>query len=168
MPQTSFKSPPNSYAGVASHAKANVTGREAHIWGLSAKPEDRGTASGQSSSPGSHTAAGQQNTDLPPSQVASLQAKPPPRGQHGPAAAWGGATPGEGAVGVGGAQRPSDEGSSTASHQVSNSLATGPGVSSSAFASALTRAREIATKTNLSLSLASTSTVGDQPEDLTE
>ena len=80
MPQTSFKSPPNSYAGVASHAKANVTGREAHIWGLSAKPEDRGAASSHSSSPGSQTAAGQQNSDLPPSQVASLHAKPHPRG----------------------------------------------------------------------------------------
>ena len=169
MPQTSFKSPPNSFAAVASRAKANVTGPEAHGWGLSAEPEDRGTASGQSSSPGSHTAVGQQNTDLPPSQVASLQAKPPPRGQHGPAAAWGGATPGEGAVGVGGAQRPSDEASSSASLQSFNSLATGPGVSmSSAFASALARAREIATKMNLFLSLTSTSTVGDQPEDLTE
>ena len=149
MPQTSFKSPPNSFAAVASRAKANVTGPEAYGWGLSAEPE--------------------QNTDLLPSQVASLQAKPPPRGQHGPAAAWGGATPGEGAVGVGGAQRPSDEASSSASLQSYNSLATGPGVSmSSAFASALARAREIATKMNLSLSLASTSTVGDQPEDLTE
>ena len=169
MPQTSFKSPPNSFAAVASRAKANVTGPEAHGWGLSAEPEDRGTASGQSSSPGSHTAVGQQNTDLPPSQVASLQAKPPPREQHGPAAAWGGVTPGEGAVGVGGAQRPSDEASSSASLQSFNSLATGPGVSmSSAFASALARAREIATKMNLFLSLTSTSTVGDQPEDLTE
>ena len=165
MPQTSFKSPPNSYAAVASHAKANVTGPEAHGWGLSAEPEDRGAASSQSSSPGSHTAVGQQNTDLPPSQVALLQAKPPPRGQHGPAAAGGGATPGEGAVGVGGAQRPSDEASSSASLQSYNSLATGPGVSmSSAFASALARASEIATKTNLSLSLASTSTVGDRPQ----
>ena len=105
MPQTSFKSPPNSFAAVASRDKANVTGPEAHGWGLSAEPEDRGAASSQSSSPGSQTAAGQQNSDLPPSQVASLQAKPHPRGQHGPAAAWDGATPGEGAVGVGGAQR---------------------------------------------------------------
>jgi len=169
MPQTSFKSPPNSFAAVASRDKANVTGPEAHGWGLSAKPEDRRAASSQSSSPGSQTAAGQQNSDLPPSQVASLQAKPHPRGQHGPAAAWDGATPGEGAVGVGGAQRPSDEGSSSASLQSFNSLATGPGVSmNSAFATTLARAREIATKMNLSLSLASTSTVGDQPEDLTE
>lgn len=169
MPQNVFKSPPNSFAAVASRAKANVTGPEAHGWGLSAEPEDRGAASSQSSSPRSHTAAGQQNTDLTPSQAASLHAKPPPRGQHGPAAAWGGATAGnEGAVGVGGAQRPSDDASSTASHQVSNSLATGSGVSSSAFASALARASEIATKMRLSLSLASTSTVGDQPENLTE
>ena len=119
MPQTSFKSPPNSFAAVASRAKANVTGPEAHGWGLSAEPEDRGTASGQSSSPGSQTA--------------------------------------------------SDEASSSTSLQSFNSLATGPGVSmNSAFATTLARAREIATKMNLSLSLASTSTVGDQPEDLTE
>ena len=164
-----------TFAAVLSGTRAvaaNTAEPAAEGRGLADKPDDSGTESRvqtlatQSSLFGSRSSSttGNQNTGLSPSQLPSLQAQTPARKRGQPAVTGvGSTTVKERESGI----PETDRGSSTSSRRVS-SIATQLDENSSPFFGALARARAIAAKISLPLSLRSTGAVGRQPQDQTE